>query len=127
MKKSKSIFAVVIATLLVVVLCTWIFPSASFNATLVEGEKLQVGLFDLLSYPMVALTYFGYVLIYTLVVGMFYGVANKIPAYYVLIERSNFLSYRYDITCYNCISNWCVICYDICISIYYFCCTCNGI
>lgn len=87
MKKSKSIFAVVIATLLVVVLCTWIFPSASFNATLVEGEKLQVGLFDLLSYPMVALTYFGYVLIYTLVVGMFYGVANKIPAYHVLIEK----------------------------------------
>lgn len=87
MKKSKSIFTVVLATILVVVLCTWIFPSASYQSTLVEGERLQVGLFDLFSYPMVALTYFGYVVVYALVVGMFYGVANKIPAYHVLIEK----------------------------------------
>lgn len=87
MKKRKSIFTVVLATILVVVLCTWIFPSASYQSTLVEGERLQVGLFDLFSYPMVAATYFGYVVVYTLAVGMFYGVANKIPAYNVLIEK----------------------------------------
>lgn len=87
MKKSKSIFTVVLATILVVVLCTWIFPSASYQSTLVEGERLQVGLFDLFSYPMVAATYFGYVVVYTLAVGMFYGVANKIPAYHLLIEK----------------------------------------
>ena len=87
MKKSKSIFTVVLATILVVVLCTWIFPSASYQSTLVEGERLQIGLFDLFSYPMVAVTYFGYVVVYALAVGMFYGVANKIPAYHVLIEK----------------------------------------
>lgn len=87
MKKSKSIFAVVLATILIVALCTWIFPSASFNATLVEGERLQAGLFDLFSYPLVAVTYFGYIAIYVLAIGMFYGVANKIPAYHVLIEK----------------------------------------
>lgn len=85
--KNKGIIKVVIATILVVALCTWIFPSASFSANLVEGERLQAGIFDILSYPMVALTYFGYVVIYALTVGMFYGVANKIPAYHDLIER----------------------------------------
>lgn len=85
--KNKGILKVVVATIIVVALCTWIFPSASFNSTLVEGERLQAGIFDILSYPMVALTYFGYVVIYALVVGMFYGVANKIPAYQVLIDK----------------------------------------
>lgn len=87
MRKSKSIFKVVLATILVVVLCTWIFPSASFQSTLVEGERLQAGIFDLFSYPMVAVTYFGYIAVYVLAIGMFYGVANKIPAYHALIEK----------------------------------------
>lgn len=85
--KGKSILKVVLATILVVALCTWIFPSASFQTTLVEGERYQAGIFDLLSYPMVALTYFGYVVLYALTVGMFYGVANKISAYHALIEK----------------------------------------
>ena len=76
-----------LATILVVVLCTWIFPSASFQSTLVEGERLQAGIFDLFSYPMVAVTYFGYIAVYVLAIGMFYGVANKIPAYHALIEK----------------------------------------
>ena len=87
MRKSKSIFKVVLATILVVVLCTWIFPTASFQSTLVEGERLQAGVFDLFSYPMIAVTYFGYIVVYVLVIGMFYGVANNIPAYHDLIEK----------------------------------------
>ena len=87
MKKRKNISVVVLATILVVTLCSWIFPSASFNSVLVEGERVQVGLFDLFSYPMVAVTYFSYVIVYVLVVSIFYGIANKIPAYHTLIEK----------------------------------------
>lgn len=87
MKKRKNISVVVLATILVVTLCSWIFPSASFNSVLVEGERVQVGLFDLFSYPMVAVTYFSYVIVYALVVSIFYGIANKIPAYHTLIEK----------------------------------------
>ncbi len=85
--KNKNILKVVLATILVVTLCTWIFPSASFQTVLMEGERVQVGLFDLFAYPMVALTYFVYVILYVLAVGIFYGVANKIPAYHALIEK----------------------------------------
>lgn len=87
MKKRKNISVVVLATILVVTLCSWIFPSASFNSVLVEGERVQVGLFDLFSYPMVAVTYFSYVIVYALVVSIFYGIANKIPAYHTLVEK----------------------------------------
>ena len=87
MKKRKNISVVVLATILVVTLCSWIFPSASFNSVLVEGKRVQVGLFDLFSYPMVAVTYFSYVIVYALVVSIFYGIANKIPAYHTLVEK----------------------------------------
>ncbi|MDD6224475.1 MAG: hypothetical protein PUB18_05705 [bacterium] len=85
--KGKSIFKTVFISILVVVLCTWIFPSTSFKTALIEEGRVQVGLFDLFSYPMVAVTYFAYTLLYVAVIGIFYGVMNKISAYQALIEK----------------------------------------
>lgn len=85
--KKHNILKVVLISILVVVLCTWLFPSASFNTALVEGERMQVGLFDLFSYPLVALSYFGYSFIYVLLIGAFYGVLSKIPAYKELLNK----------------------------------------
>ncbi len=88
--KKHNILKVVLLTILVVVLCTWIFPSASFDNslyTLTEGERAQAGLFDVFAYPMVAVMYFGNILLYTLAVGAFYGVLSRIPAYEKLVDR----------------------------------------
>lgn len=84
--KGKSILKVVLATILVIAICTWIFPSTSFSTALVEGERVQIGIFDLFSYPTVALTYFGYVAVYVLAIAVFYGICNKIPAYQSVID-----------------------------------------
>lgn len=84
--KGKSIFKVVLATIFVIAICTWIFPSTSFSTALVEGERVQVGIFDLFSYPTVAITYFGYIAIYVLAIAIFYGICNKIPAYEATVE-----------------------------------------
>lgn len=84
--KGKSVFKVVLATILIIAVCTWILPSTSFNTTIVEGERLQVGIFDLFTYPTVAITYFCYVAVFILAVAIFYGVCSKIPAYQSTIE-----------------------------------------
>lgn len=84
--KKHNIFKVVLITIIAVALCTWIFPSAQFQYALSEGGRVQAGLFDLFSYPMVAIMYFGNILLYTLAVGAFYGVLSRIPAYERLVE-----------------------------------------
>ena len=84
--KGKSIFKVVLATILVIAICTWVFPSTSFSEVLVEGERTQIGIFDLFSFPTVALTYFGYIAIYVLAIAVFYGICNKISAYQTVID-----------------------------------------
>ena len=86
MKKHNS-FKVVLITIFVVALCSWIFPSAQFSTQLIEGERFQVGLFDVFSYPMVALYYFMNIFVFVIACGAFYGVAYRIPAYKKLLEK----------------------------------------
>ena len=86
MKKHNS-FKVVLITIFVVALCTWIFPSAQFSTQLIEGERVQAGLFDVFSYPMVALYYFMNIFVFVIACGAFYGVAYRIPAYKKLLEK----------------------------------------
>lgn len=85
--KKHNVLKVLLITILAIVLCTWIFPSAQFKETLVEGERMQAGLFDIFAYPMVALQYFGSILLYIATCGIFYGVAYRIPAYHQLVQR----------------------------------------
>lgn len=83
--KKHNILKVVLLAIVVVFLCTWIFPIYDYN--LVEQARDQVGLFELFSYPLIAFNYFSHIFIYVLVVGMFYGVMYKIPAYKKLLEK----------------------------------------
>lgn len=84
--KKHNLLKVVLFSILVVCLCAWIFPTASYSGDFVVGDKAQIGLFDLTSYPMIIFSYFGYVAFYVLCVGAFYGVLSKIPAYRKLLE-----------------------------------------
>lgn len=85
--KKHSILKVVLLSILVVAVCTWIFPSASYQSELVVGERYQLGIFDLFSYVVELFRYFPYVILMTLATGAFYGVAYKIPAYRVLLDK----------------------------------------
>ena len=85
--KKHNILKVVLLSILVALLCTWIFPSASYQSSLTVGDRSQLGIFDLFSYTVELFRYFPYVVLMTLATGIFYGVAYKIPAYQVLLEN----------------------------------------
>ncbi len=85
MKKHNTL-KVVIITLLLFALLTWILPCATYQTEYTEVGRYQVGLFDLLSYQSTVLGYFGYVALFILVVGGFYGVLYKIGAYRNILD-----------------------------------------
>ena len=85
--KKNSVLKAILLTVLAVVVCTWIFPSISFNGELVQDSKLQVGIFDIFSYIVDILRYFPYVTLMTLAIGLFYGVLYRIPAYRDLLDK----------------------------------------
>lgn len=86
MKKHNTL-KVVLITLLAFLVCSWIFTAAYYSGGYVDQGRIQMGLFDIFSYPVTALSYFGYISLYVLAIGMFYGVLNKISAYRVLIDK----------------------------------------
>jgi len=86
MKKHNAI-KVVLICLGIFLLLSWIFPAAYFQTSFVSQGRVQMGLFDIFNYPVVALQYFGYIVLYVLVVGAFYGVLNKISAYRVALDK----------------------------------------
>ena len=88
MKIKHNTVKVVLVTLLIFVLLTWILPAAYFQSSYIEQGRVQMGIFDLFSYPVTAISYFGYIALFLLVVGGFYGVLNKIDAYNVLLDRT---------------------------------------
>ena len=86
--KKHNIFKVVLITLFVMVLLTWLFPVGTIStAGYSETERAQIGLFDLVNNTLAALSYFGNIVIYILIVGGFYGVLSKIPAYRVVLDK----------------------------------------
>jgi hypothetical protein len=86
MKKHNSIKVILVVICILAVL-TWIIPAAYFQTELVEEGRLRMGLFDLFNYPVTALSYFGYIALFVLVVGGFYGVLYRIPAYRKLLDK----------------------------------------
>ena len=86
--KKHNILKVILCVVLLVTLCTWIFPTISFSSSLVEdGTRTQLGIFDFFSYIVEIFRYFPYIILMTLVTGIFYGVAHKIPAYRSLLDK----------------------------------------
>ena len=89
MKKHNTL-KVVLITMFVFAILTWIIPAAYFQNEVVDQGRVQIGLFDLFNYPLTALSYFGYISLYVLIVGGFYGILYKIPAYRNLLDRLSF-------------------------------------
>ena len=85
MKKHNTL-KVVIITLLLFALLTWILPCATYQTEYTELGRYQVGLFDILSYQSTVFGYFGYVTLFVLVVGGFYGVLYKTGAYRRMLD-----------------------------------------
>lgn len=86
--KKHNILKVILLSILVVVVCTWIFPQATYQYQFQQGTRVQLGIFDLTTYTVEGLFhYFSYVLLFTLAVGMFYGVSYRIPAYRILLDK----------------------------------------
>ncbi len=85
--KRHNVVKVVLLTLALFLLLTWILPAAYFQSSYVSQGRVQMGLFDISSYPITAIQYFGYIAIYVLIVGGFYGVLNKINAYRILLDK----------------------------------------
>ena len=85
--RKHNIFKVVLITLLVFMLLTWILPAASYQGTFNSEGRVQMGLFDLFNYPLVSLQYFGYIALFILLVGGFYGILSKIDAYRTMLDK----------------------------------------
>lgn len=86
MKKHNTVKVVLIVILLFLLL-SWILPAAYYSSSYVEQGRVQMGLFDLVNYPFTSLSYFGYIALFIILVGGFYGVLNKIPAYHDFVEK----------------------------------------
>lgn len=86
MKKHNTI-KVVLITMLVFLLLSWILPAAYYSGQYVDQGRVQMGLFDLFNYPLTAFSYFGYIGLFFVLVGGFYGILYKIPAYRTFLER----------------------------------------
>lgn len=85
--KKNNILKVVLISICVIVLLTWLLPTATYTSELTIGDRAQMGIFDLFSYPTVALQYFFHILLYALAVGGFYGIASKTGVYRKLLDK----------------------------------------
>lgn len=86
MKKHNTV-KVVLITLLVFAVLSWIIPAAYYSGEYIDQGRVQIGLFDLFNYPLTALSYFGYISLFILLVGGFYGILHNIPAYRSFLDK----------------------------------------
>ncbi len=85
--KKHSGLKVVLITILVLALLTWILPVAVYQGSYVDQGRSQVGLFNLFSYPIATVTYFGYIGAFIILIGGFYGVLSKTGVYRTLLDK----------------------------------------
>ena len=86
MKKHNAL-KVVLVSMIVALVLSWIIPAAYFSTEFMDQGRVQMGLFNFFEYPLTAVSYFGYIPVYLLFVGGFYGVLYKIPAYRNLLDK----------------------------------------
>ena len=84
--KKHNVIKVVLVTILIFLLLSWILPAAYYSGEYVDQGRVQMGLFDLFNYPLTAIAYFGYITFFLVLVGGFYGILYKIPAYRSFLE-----------------------------------------
>ena len=86
MKKHNTV-KVVLITILVFLLLSWILPAAYYSGQYVDQGRVQMGLYELFNYPLTAISYFGYIGLFVIFVGGFYGILYKIPAYRTFLDK----------------------------------------
>ncbi len=89
MKKRTLLKTIMIAVLVYAVL-TWIIPTGYFDGgKYVQLDKLPVGLFDLIRYPIITMTTPLFLLTggVVILIGVLYSVLNKIGVYQVYVEK----------------------------------------
>lgn len=85
--KKHNLLKVVLISVLVVILLSWIIPVTTFDTTLVKDGRVEVGLFTIVNDFGIVIQYFMHVGIYILVVGGFYGVLHNISGYRNLLDK----------------------------------------
>ncbi len=86
-KENSNTTKGVLVTILVFMALTWILPAAYYSSGFVDQGRVQIGLFDIFNYPLTVMDYFGYISLFILAVGAFYGVLYKIPAYRTFLDK----------------------------------------
>ena len=86
-KEVSSPFKAVMILLIVTLILTWVLPTTYYSYGIQKGSIEETGLFDILSYGNVVVSYFGNVIFYVLSIGVFYGVLHKIGAYRALLDK----------------------------------------
>lgn len=84
--KKHNTFKIVLGTMLIFAVLSWIIPAAYYSGAYYDQGRVQAGLFDLFNYSLTSLSYFGYIALFVIFVGGFYGILNKIPAYRSLLD-----------------------------------------
>ena len=78
---------VILIVFIGLMLLSWIIPAAYYSGQYVDQGRTQMGLFDMFNYPLTALSYFGYITLFIILIGGFYGILHKIPAYRAFLDR----------------------------------------
>ena len=86
MKKNNTL-KVLLITILVACLLTWILPITYYNGGLMTDSRYPTGLFDIFSYLSLTLYYFGSTAVYILVVGAFYAIFEKTGVFRKVCDR----------------------------------------
>ena len=89
MKKNNTLKVVLIA-MFITVLLTWIFPIGYFDTSMQTFQtdiRYPMGIFDIFYNLMIAALSFGYIGIYLLIVGAFYGVFEQTGAFRKISDK----------------------------------------
>ena len=78
---------VILIVFIGLMLLSWVIPAAYYSGQYIDQGRTQMGLFDMFNYPLTALSYFGYITLFIILVGGFYGILHKIPAYRSFLDR----------------------------------------
>lgn len=87
LKDKNNALKVVLVTIFALCILAWILPAAYYSGEYYDQGRVQMGLFDLFNYSLTSLSYFGYVALFIIFVGGFYGILHKIPAYRSFLDK----------------------------------------
>ena len=86
--KKHNLFKVIMITIFVVMLATWgLSVTTVSNGEFITQDANKIGIFNLMSYFIVAIQYFGNIALFVLTIGGLYGVLYSIPQYRVLLDK----------------------------------------